>query len=160
MQPDRIRNQLHRILAVLSHVSQHQNLRDHTFTNVRRIQAAARGDLDEDLNLTPEMRNLYKRTARRYPYRSHFQWIRAGYGLTGCTLMVLFQGWRTLVPPVATADFVSSYIAVSVTITSSRRHADITQDRHFYRTIYRILFQGPWLFSQKLEGYCYQALGL
>jgi hypothetical protein len=28
--------------------------------------------------------------------------------------MVLFQGWRTLVPPIPIADFVASYIAVRI----------------------------------------------
>jgi amino acid transporter len=78
----------------------------------RAINDAAEGKLDEDLNLTPEMRNLYKRTAKRYPYRSHLQWLRAAYGLTGCTIIAIFQGWRTFEPPFAVKDFVAAYIAV------------------------------------------------
>lgn len=82
----------------------------------RAINDAAEGKLDEDLNLTPEMRNLYKRTAKRYPYRSHLQWLRAVYGLTGCTIIAIFQGWRTFEPPFALKDFIAAYIAVSHSI--------------------------------------------
>jgi amino acid transporter len=58
------------------------------------------------------MRSLYQRTSKQYPYRSHLQWIRAAYALTGCTLLIFFQGWRTLVSPIQTQDFVASYIAI------------------------------------------------
>jgi len=78
----------------------------------RQVNAAARGDLDEDLNLSPEMRSFYKRTARQYPYRSHLQWLRAAYALVACILLALFNGWRTFVSPMSTKDFVASYIAV------------------------------------------------
>jgi hypothetical protein len=74
-----------------------------------------RGECDEDLNLTPEMRNMYKRSAKQYPYRSHLQWIRAVYALVGCVLMATFQGWRTFVSPMSGKDFVASYIAVRAT---------------------------------------------
>ncbi|KAF2253623.1 hypothetical protein BU26DRAFT_410135, partial [Trematosphaeria pertusa] len=78
----------------------------------RQVNAAATGKLDEDLNLTPEMRNFYKRASRQYPYRSHLQWIRAAYACTGCILLALFNGWRTFVSPFSAKDFVASYIAI------------------------------------------------
>lgn len=78
----------------------------------RQVNAAAKGELDEDLNLTPEMRSFYKRTARQYPYRSHLQWMRAAYACTACVLFALFNGWRTLVSPYNKKDFVASYIAI------------------------------------------------
>ncbi|KAF2105987.1 amino acid permease-domain-containing protein, partial [Lophiotrema nucula] len=78
----------------------------------RQIKAAANGQLDEDLNLTPDVRNFYKRTARQYPYRSHLQWVRAAYALLACILLALFNGWQTFVSPMSTRDFVASYIAV------------------------------------------------
>ena len=78
-----------------------------------RINKAACGFKDEDLNLTPEMRFQYNRENKsQYPYRSHLQWLRALYALVFCLLMILFQGWRTLVRPVSDPDFVASYIAV------------------------------------------------
>jgi amino acid permease len=40
--------------------------------------------------------------------------MRAVYGFTACTILALFQGWRTFVPPMAIKDFVAAYIAVSV----------------------------------------------
>lgn len=76
------------------------------------LGAVIRGECDEDLNLTPEMRNMYKRSAKQYPYRSHLQWIRAVYALVGCVLMATFQGWRTFVSPMSGKDFVASYVAV------------------------------------------------
>jgi len=81
--------------------------------NTCRINSAACGERDEELNIQPEMRNRYRRSAKRYPYRSHLQWIRALYGLVFCTLMIIFQGWRTLIPPATINDFVASYISVS-----------------------------------------------
>jgi hypothetical protein len=78
-----------------------------------RINSAACGERDEELNIMPEMRNRYRRSAKRYPYRSHLQWIRALYGLVFCSLMIIFQGWRTLIPPATINDFVASYLSVS-----------------------------------------------
>jgi amino acid transporter len=77
------------------------------------MNAAAEGQCDAELNLTPEMRNFYKRSAKQYPYRSHLQWIRAVYGLVGCSLLALVQGWRTFIAPMSVRDFIASYIAVS-----------------------------------------------
>lgn len=85
----------------------------------RQVNAASRGDLDEELNLNPERRTLYKRNARQYPYRSHLQWIRATYGFIGCALMILFQGWRTLLPPMSIRDFFATYIAIVLFILLS-----------------------------------------
>jgi amino acid transporter len=48
-----------------------------------------------------------------YPYKSHGQYIRAFYGLTGCALFVAFNGWRSFVPPFTPPDFLASYINVS-----------------------------------------------
>ncbi|KAK4445450.1 amino acid permease-domain-containing protein [Podospora aff. communis PSN243] len=78
----------------------------------REINSAACGERDEELDIQPEMRNRYRRSAKRYPYRSHLQWIRALYGLVFCILMIIFQGWRTLIPPATINDFVASYISV------------------------------------------------
>ncbi|KAF2742497.1 hypothetical protein M011DRAFT_392192, partial [Sporormia fimetaria CBS 119925] len=78
----------------------------------RQINAAARGDLDDELNLTPETRSHYDRDAPRYPYHTHFQWLRAVFALVGCFVFLLFHGWRTLIPPISADDFVASYIAI------------------------------------------------
>jgi amino acid transporter len=78
----------------------------------KQINAAARGDLDEELNLTQEMRTYYNRSAPRYPYKTHLQWLRAAYALTGCLLFLIFQGWRTFLTPFSAKDFVASYIPI------------------------------------------------
>lgn len=103
----------------------------------RQINAAARGDLDDDLNITLEMRNNYRRTSNQYPYRSHLQWIRAAYAITGCTLLILFQGWRTLIPPIQTKDFVASYIAIVLFLAITGLY--FIKDRGFFPRDWRLL---------------------
>ena len=58
----------------------------------------------------------YDRESKRYPYKSHLQWLRAVYGLTGCVLMTLFNGWTSVLSPRNPKDFVASYISVFVFI--------------------------------------------
>lgn len=78
-----------------------------------RLDQAACGHRDEDLNITPDIRYQWNRSNKKhYPYRSHLQWIRALYALVFCLLLLIFQGWRTVVSPFATEDFVAGYIAV------------------------------------------------
>jgi hypothetical protein len=48
-----------------------------------------------------------------YPYKSHWQTFRAWYGLVTCSLLVFFNGWRSVVPPGSVIDFIPSYINVS-----------------------------------------------
>jgi len=59
-------------------------------------------------------RGAYNRDGPRFPYRAHLQWARACYGLFGCSLMALFNGWRTFVSPFSPADFVAAYISIAV----------------------------------------------
>ncbi|KAJ2891124.1 uncharacterized protein MKZ38_000911 [Zalerion maritima] len=80
----------------------------------KEINSIAAGDRDDELNITPEMRSQYKRNARQYPYRSHLQWLRAGYGLVFCILLILFNGWRSFVNPFSVDDFIASYIAIPI----------------------------------------------
>jgi yeast amino acid transporter len=77
------------------------------------IKSAAQGD-DENIDNKddPEIRKLYDRNHPQYPYRSHGQYLRAFYALTGCVLLVLFNGWRTVVSPISVADFFACYIPV------------------------------------------------
>jgi yeast amino acid transporter len=65
------------------------------------------------------MRVLFKRSAKRFPYRSHLQWIRAAYGAVACSIFALFQGWQTFIPPMSVKDFAASYIAVRALILIS-----------------------------------------
>ena len=88
-----------------------------------RVNAAASGEKDEELNLTPAMRSQYRRSARQYPYRSHLQWIRAFYACFFCLLLILFQGWRTFIAPMDADHFVASYISVSSDRPSVSLHA-------------------------------------
>ena len=55
----------------------------------------------------------YDRTNRRYPYKSHGQYARAWYGLIGCSLLAVFNGWKAFTTPFNVQDFFASYISVS-----------------------------------------------
>ncbi|KAI1862630.1 uncharacterized protein JN550_010155 [Neoarthrinium moseri] len=81
----------------------------------RSIKAAAEGR-DENIENkdAPEIRRLYDRDGPQYPYKSHGQYIRACYALFGCSVLILFNGWRTLVPPTGIQDFVACYIALVI----------------------------------------------
>jgi yeast amino acid transporter len=80
---------------------------------ITSIKAAAEGrDENIDNKDSPEIRRLYDREDPQYPYKSHGQYIRACYALFGCTVLVLFNGWRTFVPPMSVNDFIACYIAV------------------------------------------------
>ncbi|KAI1336878.1 hypothetical protein F5Y15DRAFT_418446 [Xylariaceae sp. FL0016] len=81
------------------------------------IKAAAEGrDESIDNKDDPEVRRLYDRDHPQYPYRSHAQWLRAVYAVFGCTMLILFNGWRTFVSPMSVSDFVACYIAIIVLI--------------------------------------------
>jgi len=77
------------------------------------LKAAAEGrDENIDNKDDPAIRRLYDRQNPQYPYRSHGQWLRGVYALFGCSLLVLFNGWRTFSPPFSAGDFVACYIGV------------------------------------------------
>ncbi|KAI0974013.1 amino acid permease-domain-containing protein [Xylaria arbuscula] len=79
----------------------------------RSLKAAAEGrDENIDNKDDPSIRQLYDRQNPQYPYRSHGQWLRAVYGLFGCSVLVLFNGWRTFSPPFSAGDFVACYIGI------------------------------------------------
>ncbi|KAI0538135.1 amino acid permease-domain-containing protein [Xylaria digitata] len=74
-------------------------------------QAAVEGlDKNIDNKDDPGVRRLRDRQNPQYPYRSHGQWLRAVYALFGCSVLVLFNGWRTFSPPFSGGDFVACYI--------------------------------------------------
>lgn len=79
----------------------------------RSIKYASHGD-DENVDNKddPDIRKLYDRDHPQYPYKSHGQYLRAYYALTGCSLYIFFNGWRTFVPPMSVADFVACYIPI------------------------------------------------
>jgi amino acid transporter len=79
-----------------------------------RINAIAAGTITSlgDLIITPQTKVFYDRTSTRYPWRTRGQWPRAVYGSVFCSLLIVFFGWRTLVPPFMAADFVATYISV------------------------------------------------
>ncbi|KIW92733.1 uncharacterized protein Z519_06581 [Cladophialophora bantiana CBS 173.52] len=56
-----------------------------------------------------------KKDTRTYPYRSNWQPMRTCYALFGSTMMIVFNGWRSI-NPFSTADFVASYISIVIFI--------------------------------------------
>jgi amino acid transporter len=105
-----------------------------------QMNAAASGKLDDELNLTPQTRAYYNRTARRFPYRTHLQWLRAVYAFTGCFLLVVFQGWRTLISPVAANDFLASYLAIVIFLVLTLAY--FIKDRGFSPRSWRVFAVG------------------
>src|SRR5277367_4238789 len=89
------------------------------------MKAAAQGDDEQvDNKDNPDIRQLYDREHHEYPYKSHGQYLRACYALMGCSIFIIFNGWRTFVSPMSVADFLACYIAVR----PSRAHIPLLPD--------------------------------
>lgn len=55
----------------------------------------------------------YDRNHVRYPYKSHAQWLKAGYGMVACIIMLIFNGVDSfLTTPFDVRTFIASYISV------------------------------------------------
>lgn len=72
------------------------------------------GDPNEGVLISTPDGQFLNRNASDYPYKSHGQWLRAAYAFTGCTLLVLFNGWRSFLNPFSDADFLAAYLAVPI----------------------------------------------
>lgn len=81
------------------------------------IRKTAEGEAPEDVRIPPNQSlRAYDRNRTQYPYKSWGQPLKAYVGLGGCSLLVIFNGWRSFVSPFSGADFVASYISVRTTI--------------------------------------------
>jgi len=80
------------------------------------IDRAARGE-DTRIDPNQDPRAYNRDDDHFYPYKSHGQYLRAWYGMCGAFLIALFNGWRSFVSPMSTADFLASYINVSPLLT-------------------------------------------
>ena len=76
------------------------------------VGRAARGE-DPRIQPNQDHRAYNRDDDHFYPYKSHGQYLRAWYGMCGTFLFALFNGWRSFVSPMGTADFLASYINVS-----------------------------------------------
>lgn len=57
----------------------------------------------------------YDRNNPLYPYKSHAQWLKAGYGMIACMIIILFNGVGAFIEkPFNVRDFVAAYISVSI----------------------------------------------
>jgi amino acid transporter len=59
-------------------------------------------------------RPVLDRNASDYPYKTHLQSARAAYGLLGCVLILVVNGWRSFLSPFSGSDFFASYTNVFV----------------------------------------------
>ena len=57
---------------------------------------------------------LLNRAAANYPYRSHLQWARAAFAGFACFLLLMFNGYKSLMSPFVLDDFVASYVAIPI----------------------------------------------
>ncbi|KAI0407617.1 amino acid permease-domain-containing protein [Xylaria palmicola] len=86
----------------------------------RSLKAATEGsDENIDNKDDPAIRRLYDRQNPQYPYKSHGQWLRAIYALFGCSVLILFNGWRTFSPPFSAGDFVACYVGIILLVVLS-----------------------------------------
>ncbi|KAK4641949.1 hypothetical protein QC761_0079460 [Podospora bellae-mahoneyi] len=58
----------------------------------------------------------YDRDKPRYPYKSHGQWLKAGYGLVACVVLILFNGVGAFIEPFSIPKFIAAYISLPVFI--------------------------------------------
>jgi yeast amino acid transporter len=75
------------------------------------IKRAAKGD-DRKVDANQQISAYDRNDDSFYPYKSHGQYLRAWYGLIGCFLIAIFNGWRSFVSPMNLSDFIASYINV------------------------------------------------
>ncbi|TAQ89173.1 hypothetical protein B7494_g2498 [Chlorociboria aeruginascens] len=68
-------------------------------------------------NLSEVQAASYDRNHPRYPYKSHGQWLKAGYGMVACIILVIFNGVAAFLEhPFDTRRFIASYIGIPVFI--------------------------------------------
>jgi hypothetical protein len=84
-------------------------------------------------------RYAFRRRDRQYPYKSRGQWLKAVWGFTGASLFVLFNGWQSFTSPFSPADFVASYISVSITPLFLRQFVRIEKPNCRFRVDTNIL---------------------
>jgi hypothetical protein len=100
------------IHSVLQNVSYHQSkLLEEPTSSLCSIDRAANGE-NLSINEGQGSRAPYDRTGPDYPYQSWGQWLKATIGLVCCTLLAIFNGWRSFVSLFSRPDFIASYISV------------------------------------------------
>jgi amino acid permease len=103
---------------------------------------------------TLESREAYNRDHEQYPYRTHGQLFRSWYGFVFCTLLVLFNGWRSFFKPFSTPDFIVSYVGVSNAPGPSLYYAHTNKhfsDRVILTPSSSLPRQNGWLEPRTLE---------
>jgi hypothetical protein len=87
----------------------------------KQIRLAANGTHPSVNTDTPIERAKYNRDGARFPWRTHLQWLRTLLGGIALVLIIIFQGWRSLVGTITLEDgndFLATYISVSNSISS------------------------------------------
>jgi amino acid transporter len=58
---------------------------------------------------------IYDRNHPRYPYKSHAQWLKAGFGMVACIILLIFNGVNAfLTDPFDIRTSIASYISIPV----------------------------------------------
>lgn len=80
-------------------------------------------------NTSQTLAATYDRNHVRYPYKSHAQWLKAGYGMVACIILLLFNGVDTfLTTPFDARTFIASYISVCCSSQQSCRETANNSD--------------------------------
>ena len=76
------------------------------------IKRAAQGH-NPSWHTVEQDQSVYNRENKEgYPYKSHWQYARAWFGLLGCGSVAVFNGWQSF-HPFSGGDFIAAYISVS-----------------------------------------------
>jgi amino acid transporter len=71
---------------------------------------------------------IYDRNHPRYPYKSHAQWLKAGFGMVACIILLVFNGVNAfLTDPFDIRTFIASYISVRPSLNSGKNLAGRNQ---------------------------------
>src|SRR5438876_2693706 len=79
--------------------------------------ASRKNRLAEELDGKTQRREY--RDEDTYPYKSHFQYLRAAYACFGCFLFIFFNGWQSFLGGLSSGPFLTAYISVRFLFSTS-----------------------------------------
>ncbi|KAL8829028.1 MAG: hypothetical protein Q9191_002250 [Dirinaria sp. TL-2023a] len=79
------------------------------------IKRAAQGFEPGGQNIEQDQAAYNRENKSSYPYKSHWQYVRAWFGLLACSFVALFNGWQTF-HPFSGGDFIAAYITYHVKV--------------------------------------------
>lgn len=79
----------------------------------RSIKRAAQGFEPAGQNIEQDQAAYNRENKSSYPYKSHWQYVRAWFGLLACSFVALFNGWQSF-HPFSGGDFIAAYISILI----------------------------------------------